>query len=77
MFPESSLLIGIDKFVKEEIEKENIPKDAKLVVIGTVDLSGAKVVAAVDLTKNLQIKSIFKHEWDGDNEVAAKLIFAK
>lgn len=80
--PRVNILEGINKFVKNEIENENIPKDAKIIFIGTIDLEGAKIAAVVELSQkptdySLKLKAIFNHEWDGDTSVGAKVIFAK
>ena len=77
-----NILANIDKFVREEIEKGEILTDARIAIVGTVDQGGAKIVAAVKLTKketnyDLKIKAIFEHDWDGDNSMGAKLIFSK
>lgn len=78
-----NILSKIDKFVKEEIDKGVIPKDAKLAVIGTVDNEGFTVLAAVNIKPdtdnkiNVQVQAIWDHDWDGSDSAAAKVIFSR
>lgn len=77
-----NILANIDKFVKDEIQKGEIPSNARMAVIGTVDQNGVQIVAAVELSKNpddfsLKIKAIFEQEWDGDRVAGAKVIFSR
>jgi hypothetical protein len=75
------LLDNIDKVVKKEVDSGSIPKDAKIVGLGTVDSNGIQVVVVAELLENtekrsLKIKGIFEHDWDGDDSAAVKLVFA-
>lgn len=77
--PNTNILNNLSKYVKEELDKDNIPIDAKYVIVGTVDNNGSKILAAVNIknTEKLTVKvaSVWEHDWDGDDTVAAKLIF--
>ena len=81
--PESkvNILVNIDKIVRDEMEKSNIPSDTSFVVVGTVDQDGIKIMAAVKLTSfnnkiDTKIKAIWEHDWNGNDSVGAKIIFA-
>jgi hypothetical protein len=74
-----NILSTINTYVKDEIAKENIPADARLALIGTVDNHGTRVVAAVQISNTEKLKvsvaSVFEHTWSGDNTAAMKVIF--
>ena len=76
---EPNILANLNQHVREELEKENIPSDAKYVLIGTVDNNGSKIIATVNIKKtdkfNTKVAAIWEHDWDGDDTVGAKLIF--
>ena len=75
----ANILSNLNQYVREELDKENIPADAKYVLVGTVNNDGAKIMAAVNITKtdkfNTKVAAIWEHDWDGNDTVAAKLIF--
>jgi hypothetical protein len=77
--PELNVLSNINQYVRDEIAKENIPSDARLALIGTVDNRGARIVAAVQISNTEKLKvsvaSVFEHTWEGDNTAAMKVIF--
>lgn len=77
--PNQNILANINKFVKEELDKDNIPQDTKLVVVGTVDNNGARIVANVLVKRSdkfeTKIAAIFDHDWDGDDTAGVKVIF--
>lgn len=74
-----NILNNLTKYVKQELENENIPTDAKFAVVATVNVDGAKILAAVNIIKtektDLKVAAVWEHDWDGDNTVGAKLIF--
>lgn len=79
-----NVLANIEKIVKENIASGEIPADAKLVGVATLDNEGVKIVGMVELldkekhpNASLKIKAIFEHDWDGDNTIAGKVVFAK
>ena len=72
-----NILDKIDKIVRDEIEKSNIPLSATLAIVGTIDSHGTKIMAAVKLGKNLKVVSIWEHNWDGNDSIAGKLIFTR
>lgn len=75
----TNILANLNKYVKEELEKEAIPADTKYVIIGTVNNEGIKVMAAVNIKKtdkfNTKVAAVWEHDWDGDNTAGAKIIF--
>lgn len=78
-----NILAKIDDIVKKNIESGEIPKDAKMVMVGTFDFEGVKLAAVVELLdkekhpdKSLKFKAIFEHEWDGNDSAAGKIIFS-
>lgn len=77
--PNTNILNNLSKYVKDELDKDNIPIDAKYVIVGTVNNDGMKILAAVNIknTEKLAVKvaSVWEHDWDGDDTVAAKIIF--
>jgi hypothetical protein len=77
--PNKNILENLNKFVKEELDKETIPSDAKYVLVGTVDNNGAKIIAAVNIKKsdkiNTKVEAVWEHDWTGDDTVAGKIIF--
>lgn len=74
-----NILANINQFVKEELDKENIPSDAKMVVVGTVNNDGARIMAAVTINQTekttTRVAAIWDHNWTGDDTVGAKVIF--
>lgn len=76
---ENNILYNLNKFVKEELEKESIPLDAKYVLVGTIDNKGTKIMAAINIYKtdkfNTSIKAIWDHDWNGNDTAVAKVIF--
>ena len=76
---EPNILANINKYVKDELDKESIPSDAKYALVGTVDNNGAKIIAAVTIHKsdrfNTKVSAVWNHDWDGDDTVGTKLIF--
>lgn len=86
MFPPSvdiekkkGILDNLTKYVRDEMEKELIPPDAKYVLIGDINLDGTKIIAAVNIKKtdkvSISVAAVWKHDWDGDDIAGAKLIF--
>ena len=77
--PNLNILSNINKYVKDELDKELIPSDAKYVLVGTVDNNGAKILAAVQIHKTdkmeTKVAAVWEHDWDGDNTAGMKLIF--
>lgn len=77
-----NILANIDKFVKAEIDAGEIPKDAKIAMVGIIDGDGLKIAAVVELSPDpekykLKFKAIFEHDWDGNDGIAAKVIFSR
>ena len=74
-----NILANINRYVKDELAKDNIPTDAKYVIVGTVDNTGAQIMAAVNIHKtdkvNTQVAAVWNHDWNGNDTVGAKLIF--
>ena len=74
-----NILANLSKYVKEELDKDSIPNDAKYVIVASVDNNGTKILAAVNIHKGQKIDtkvvSVWEHDWDGDDTAAAKLIF--
>ena len=52
------------------------PSDHRLVVVGAVDREGVQAIADF-ASKNGQwhLQAAYRHEWTGDDQVAAKVIF--
>lgn len=79
MNPNTNILANVNKFVKEELAKDAIPADAKYVIVGTVDNTGAQILTAVNIHKgekiNTNVAAIWNHNWSGDDIIAAKVIF--
>lgn len=77
--PNQNILANLSQFVKDELVRENIPPDAKYVVVGGIDNNGARVLAAINIFHtdkvNTKVAAIWDHDWDGDDTVGAKLIF--
>lgn len=77
--PNLDIIANLNKYVKESLEKEEIPADAKYVLVGTVDNNGTRVMAAVNIHKtdkfNTKVAAIWDHNWTGDDTVAGKIIF--
>lgn len=73
------ILSNLNKFVKNELDKESIPSDAKYVVVGTIDNNGARILAAVNIHKsdkfNTKVAAVWEHDWEGDDTMGAKIIF--
>lgn len=61
------------------VVSESLPTDAKpgeKVVIGTVDQHGAQVVAAFKSDSGAwEFMGAARHEWTGDNNVGAKVLY--
>lgn len=76
-----SILRNLDKYIKDEMEASNIPLDARLAVIDTFDLQGNKLTVAIkikeDEKRTIRIVGMWNHDWDGDDTVAAKLVFVR
>ena len=74
-----NILGNINKYVKEELERDNIPTDAKYVIVGTINNDGTKILGAVNIHRsdkvNTQVAAVWDHDWDGDDTVGAKIIF--
>lgn len=77
------LLDNVDSIVRKEMEAGDVPKDARLVGVGIVDSEGVKAVITVEMldrtkhpNSSLKVKGIFEHDWDGDDSVAAKIVFS-
>lgn len=75
------LLDNVDSIVRKEMEEGSVPKDAKLVGVGIIDGEGVKAVVTVEMLKDttrhsFKVKGIFEHDWDGDDSVAAKVVFS-
>ena len=77
--PNVNILSNLNKYVKEELDKDVIPKDAKYVIVGTVDNNGSKILASVNINQTekvtTRVMAVWEHDWEGDDTVAAKLIF--
>jgi hypothetical protein len=70
----------LDSFVKQELALNNIPADAKYVIVAGVDDKVGQIMATVNLHKgekfNTSIAAMWKHDWkDSNDTVAAKLVF--
>lgn len=76
---ETNILNNLTKYVKEELDKESIPSDAKYAIVGTIDNNGSKIMAAVNIhnsvTKQIKVAAIWEHDWNGDDTIATQLIF--
>lgn len=77
--PNTNILANLNQYVKEELEKDNIPADAKYAIIGTVNNDGAKIMATVTIHKTersqTRVAAVWEHDWEGDDTVATKIIF--
>lgn len=81
--PNLNILNNISRYVKQELDANNIPEDAKIALVGTVDHNGARIVAAVQILRtqkfgmevNAKVAAVFEQEWDGDRTAGMKLIF--
>ena len=76
---DTNILANLNKYVREELEKESIPADAKYAIVGTIDNNGTKIIATVNIFKtdkiNTRIAAIWEHDWDGDDTIGTKIIF--
>lgn len=74
-------------FTQEQITKiigESIPLDAPEthIIVGTVDLEGAQIVASFKRQMNptishgigWELQAVARHDWTGDNQVGGKVI---
>lgn len=72
------LLNDVTRFVKDEMEKENIPSDAKYAIIAGADEQGLKFMASVKIVDkekmNLRVAALWDHDWEGDDSAAMKII---
>lgn len=79
MMTDNNILSNLNKYVKDELDKESIPPDAKYALIGTVDNNGTKIIAAVQIHKsdkfNTKVAAVWQHDWDGNDTVGTKVIF--
>lgn len=61
----------------QQVIDETIPADAKPgehFVIGTLDQSGAQVVAVFQVNQAVRLEAAARHNWNGENQVGAKVI---
>ena len=74
-----NMLSNLTKFVKEELEKDNIPNDAKYVIVGSVNNDGTQILASVNIHRsdriNTRVMAVWDHDWDGNDTASAKVIF--
>lgn len=67
-------------FSQEALDKvisENLPVDGKpgeKVVVGTVDQTGAQVVASFKMKDRWELQAAARHDWDGQNSVGGKVL---
>ncbi len=76
-----NILAKVDEIVKKELSEGNIPEGSRLVGIGLIDNDGIKIIATAELlkdttNKSLKLRAIFEHDWDGNDTIAGKVIFA-
>lgn len=61
-----------------QLVEQNLPPDPgdgkTHALIGTVDQNGAQVLAVMKFTNVWQLQAAARHDWNGDNEVGAKII---
>lgn len=55
-----------------------VPDGHSNAIVGTVDQNGAQVVAVFKLgaSKNWDVTAVGRHDWSGDNEVGASVIYS-
>lgn len=55
-----------------------LPDGHKNAIVGTVDLTGAKVVAGFSLgpDNKLKFSGAFEHDWTGDNKAGAQVLYS-
>jgi hypothetical protein len=74
-----NILENLNKYVKEELDKESIPSDAKYAIIGTLNNNGTKIIATVNIFKTdkitTRVAALWEHDWDGDDTIQTKIIF--
>jgi hypothetical protein len=75
-----NILTNLTQYVKEELDKENIPPDAKYALVGSVDSTGARIMATVQIHKfddkfKMNVAAVWHHDWDGNDTAGMKLIF--
>lgn len=67
-------------FSRDQLQKlitETLPADAQpgeKVIVGTVDSTGAKVVAAFKLKEHWELQAAAEHDWHGDTKAGAKVL---
>ena len=77
---ELNILSNLNKYVKDELDKENIPADAKYVIVGTVNNEGTQILASVNIHKsdkfNTKVAAVWDHDWATHNDtLSGKIIF--
>ncbi len=66
---------SINKIISETLP--DLKPGINNVVVGTVDKSGAQVVASFQRTQGpvqWQLQAVARHEWSGDSSAAAKVM---
>lgn len=81
MINRTNILASVDKAVKDEINKGNIPLDSKWAIVTAVDNEGAKLLAAVNFKAHegkieTKIQAIWEHDWDGDDTFVGQVVFS-
>lgn len=75
----------ISNVIKESIENGSIPSDHKLAFVGAVDEHGIKAIISVEILNkpildnnvlNIKFQSIVEHEWTGNNNAGAQILFS-
>lgn len=74
--PASQAIFGANQLAKIVAETLPPPDEHRLVIVGAVDRTGAQVVANFT-SQNGQwnLQAAYRHDWTGDDSVAAKVIF--
>lgn len=76
---ELNILANLNKYVSESMKTEEIPPDAKYVIVAGVDNFGAKILASVNIHKgeryDTKVAAVWHHDWTGDDTAAMKLVF--
>lgn len=67
-------------FSPQALEKavaDALPADARPgehVIVGSVDQHGAQIVASFKLKERWELQGVAHHDWNGDNQVGAKVL---
>lgn len=74
------LLNDVTRFVKDEMEKENIPSDAKYAIVAGIDEVGSRFMASVKIVDkekvDIKVAALWDHDWEGDDSGAMKIVIS-